>query len=412
MAHKWKRTLRKDMNKAEDAFRAIGVDSLLNFETVKYYNAEEYETDRYRAALLKSQHTDWLWTASYHYIHAVEKVITRGGLLAGALLCAFLISKEEDGLTVGDYVLFASYTQKLISPLNYLQYMFKYIQKASVDIEKMFDIMDEKPEVFDRPEAVDFHCRAGKIEFKNVSFSFKPGRPVLSNLNFVVEPGKTLAIVGPTGAGKSTVIRLLFRFYDVMAGEILFDNQNITTVKQRSLRRYIGVVPQDTVLFNDSIRFNIRYGRIDATDDEVDAAAKAADVHDAILGFAEGYDTKVGERGLKLSGGEKQRIAIARTILKAPKFVFLDEATSALDTNTERNIQASLQQVCAGRTTVVIAHRLSTVIAADEILVLRKGSIVERGKHKDLLEQKGLYHNMWMQQLTPDKHEASDSGNE
>uniref|UniRef100_A0A914VW61 ATP-binding cassette sub-family B member 6 n=1 Tax=Plectus sambesii TaxID=2011161 RepID=A0A914VW61_9BILA len=403
----WRTKYRREMNLADNQFRAKGVDSLLNFETVKYYNAEQYEVDRYRAALVSYQHSEWLSSASLSLLNSIQNVIIGAGLLVGSLLCAYLVSNHTDGLTVGDYVLFATYIMQLYTPLNYLGTIYRMIQTALIDMENMFDLMGEKQEIYDHPNAIEYKCSAGKIEFKNVSFRYSPDYPILEDVSFVVQPGKTLAIVGPSGGGKSTIIRLLFRFYDVQSGQILFDDQDVTMLKQRSLRRYIGVVPQDTVLFNDTIRYNIRYGDVEASDAQVEEAAIAVEIHEKILGFPDGYATMVGERGLKLSGGEKQRVAIARTILKAPSFVLLDEATSALDTHTERNIQASLQRICAGRTTVVVAHRLSTVISADEILVLLHGRVAERGTHNDLLALKGVYYGMWMQQQSPEKGDSS-----
>lgn len=284
-------------------------------------------------------------------------------------------------------------------PLNWFGTFYRQIQKNFVDMENMFDLMKEDEEVIDAPGAAVLTAVRGGIDFSNVTFGYSPEKIVLRNVTFNVSPGKTIAIVGPSGAGKSTIMRLLFRFYDVNSGAILIDGQNIKTVTQNSLRQTIGVVPQDTVLFNNSIKFNIRYGKLTAEDADVIAAARNADIHEKILTFPDQYETQVGERGLRLSGGEKQRVAIARTILKAPQIVLLDEASSALDTKTERNIQAALAKVCSNRTTVIIAHRLSTIIHADEILVLEDGKIVERGRHDQLLLTQGVYSSMWQQQL-------------
>lgn len=395
----WRTKFQRRMNLADNHQKARSVDSLLNFETVKYYGAEQYEVECYREAILKYQEEEWKSSITLNILNTMQNVIVCGGLLAGSLLCAYLVVYQE-GLTVGDYVLFASYIIQLYVPLNWFGTFYRAIQKNFVDMENMFDLMREEQEVIDAPGAGELAViRGGSIDFSNVTFGYTPERFVLRNVNFTVPAGKTVAIVGPSGAGKSTIMRLLFRFYDVESGSILIDGQNIKTVKQASLRKAIGVVPQDTVLFNNTIKYNIQYGRIDAPEVDVILAAKSADIHDKILTFPDKYDTAVGERGLRLSGGEKQRVAIARTILKSPFIVLLDEATSALDTQTERNIQSALAKVCANRTTLIIAHRLSTIIHADEILVLKDGIIVERGRHETLLEKHGVYADMWNQQL-------------
>ena len=332
-------------------------------------------------------------------LNTSQNIILCLGLLCGSLLSVYLVAHHET-LTVGDFVLFFTYLMDLYMPLNWFGTYYRAIQKNFVDMENMFDLLKEEEEVIDAPGSAALLAAGGGIEFDNVSFGYSPEKIVLKNVSFTVPPGKTVAIVGPSGAGKSTIVRLLFRFYDVQSGAILIDGQNIKLVTQQSLRKAIGVVPQDTVLFNNTIYYNIEYGKIGASADEVYEAARLADIHDRILGFPDRYETKVGERGLRLSGGEKQRVAIARTLLKAPIVVLLDEATSALDTNTERNIQAALHRVCSNRTTIIIAHRLSTIIHADEILVLKDGGIAERGSHEELLMQdNGLYAEMWMQQL-------------
>lgn len=394
----WRTKFQRQMNQADNEQRARSVDSLLNFETVKYYGAEQYEVDAYREAILKYQKEEFRSLVTLNILNTSQNIILCLGLLTGSLLCVYLVANHQT-LTVGDYVLFFTYLMDLYMPLNWFGTYYRAIQKNFVDMENMFDLLKEEEEVFDAPGASNLLCSGGKIVFSNVTFGYSPEKIVLRNVNFTVNSGKTVAIVGPSGAGKSTIVRLLFRFYDVMQGAILVDGQNIKLVKQSTLRECIGVVPQDTVLFNNTIFYNIEYGKIGSTSDEVYEAARNADMHERIQSFPDGYDTKVGERGLRLSGGEKQRVAIARTLLKAPVIVLLDEATSALDTHTERNIQAALSKVCANRTTIIIAHRLSTVIHADEILVLQDGGIVERGRHEDLVQRNGVYAGMWNQQL-------------
>lgn len=394
----WRTKFQRQMNQADNEQRARSVDSLLNFETVKYYGAEQYEVDAYREAILKYQKEEFRSLVTLNILNTSQNIILCLGLLTGSLLCVYLVANHKV-LTVGDYVLFFTYLMDLYMPLNWFGTYYRAIQKNFVDMENMFDLLKEEEEVFDAPGASNLLCSGGKIEFSNVTFGYSPDKIVLRNISFTVNSGKTVAIVGPSGAGKSTIVRLLFRFYDVNHGAILVDGQNIKLVKQNTLRKCIGVVPQDTVLFNNTIFYNIEYGKIGSTSDEVFEAARNADMHERIQSFPERYETKVGERGLRLSGGEKQRVAIARTLLKAPVIVLLDEATSALDTHTERNIQAALAKVCANRTTIIIAHRLSTIIHADEILVLQDGGIVERGRHEDLVLRNGVYAGMWNQQL-------------
>lgn len=401
MVTEWRVKFQRRMNLADNAQKARSVDSLLNFETVKYYGAESYEVDCYKKAILDFQVEEWKSMITLNILNILQNIIICCGLLAGSLLCLHMVVAGT-GLTIGDYILFASYIIQLYVPLNWFGTYYRAIQKNFVDMENMFDLLKEEQEIIDAPGAGELEVKWGQVEFSNVSFSYTPDRVVLRNISFIAPAGKIIAFVGPSGAGKSTILRLLFRFYDIEEGSILIDGQNVKTVKQSSLRNAIGVVPQDTVLFNNTIKYNIQYGRIDAPETDIIESARNADIHDKILTFPNGYETQVGERGLRLSGGEKQRVAIARTILKAPKIILLDEATSSLDTHTERNIQTALYRVCTNRTTIIIAHRLSTIIHADEILVLKDGEIVERGRHEELISCCGVYHAMWQEQLKND----------
>lgn len=405
----WRTSFQRRMNLADNEQKARSVDSLLNYETVKYYGAEAYEVVSYREAIVNYQKEEFKSLITLNMLNTIQNVIICSGLLAGSLLCVSMVVKNE--LTVGDYTLFASYIIQLYVPLNWFGTYYRAIQKNFVDMENMFDLMRVDSDVRDAIGAPDLLVRRGAVEFKHVSFGYGPERLVLNNITFKVPPGSTVALVGPSGAGKSTIMRLLFRFYDVNEGAVLVDGQDVRTVTQASLRANIGVVPQDTVLFNNTVRYNIQYGKLTAAAADIISAAKNADIHDKILTFPDAYDTQVGERGLRLSGGEKQRIAIARTILKDPAIVLLDEATSALDTNTERNIQAALARVCANRTTLIIAHRLSTIIHADEILVLKEGEIIERGNHETLLSQAGFYASMWQQQLENTRNGNNNESN-
>jgi ATP-binding cassette subfamily B (MDR/TAP) protein 6 len=406
----WRTKFRRSMNKMENEQRTKAVDSLLNFETVKYYTAEEYEINRYDQAILDYQSTEWSVLASLNLLNFSQSFVMNGGLLAGSVLAAYMVSQGTK--TVGDYVLFGSYILQLMGPLSFLGTLYRIIQESFINMENMMDLLEEPTEIKDVMNAPDLLATRGKIEFKNVSFYYGIERPILKNVSFVVGPGETCAIVGPTGSGKSTMMRLLFRFFDIQEGVILFDEQNIRNVAQNSLRKHIGVVPQDTVLFNDTIEANIKYARPEASLEEVKIASTLAEIHEQIDRFPEGYDTVVGERGLKLSGGEKQRVAIARTLLKSPLVILLDEATSALDSGTEKQIQSALNHVCSNRTTIVVAHRLSTITNADLILVLKNGEIVERGKHNELLEQQGLYQNLWEQQSNANNQEEQDEKDE
>merc|ERR1719376_1627039 len=404
MMTEWRTKYRRSMNEADNKQRQRAVDSLLNFETVKYYANEGYEADQLASAILNYQEEEFKTSASLTLLNVMQCLLINAGFMAGSLYCAYLVYTQAK--TVGDYVLFGTYIMQLMVPLNWLGTLYRVIQESFVNMENMFDLMAEEVEVTDSPNALPLMALKGKIDFRDVSFSYGGGagggdsRPILKGISFSAEPGQMVAIVGPTGAGKTTLMRLLFRFYDPQEGDIFFDNQNIRHVTQKSLRNAIGVVPQDTTLFNDTIGVNIGYGRIDATSDEVREAACQAEIHARIEEFPDQYDTVVGERGLKLSGGEKQRVAIARTVLKSPLVVLLDEPTSALDSNTERNIlDAFKTNVCAGKTTLAIAHRLSTIKDADLILVLDNGVIAERGTHQELLETPGgLYASMWQSQ--------------
>ena len=403
----WRTKYRRDMNELQNETKAKAVDSLLNFETVKYYGAEEYEVQRLNKAIEAYQASEWKSMSSLNVLNSAQNVIITFGLLVGSLLCAYRVTQGI--LQVGDFVLFATYLVQLYQPLNWFGTYYRMIQQSFIDMENMFELFDVEQEIKDSPDAKPINLNAGQIEFKNVYFHYNPQKPILQDVTFTVKPGETLALVGPSGAGKSTIIRLLFRFYDVQGGSILIDGQDLRFVKQSSLRQSIGVVPQDTVLFNDNILYNIRYGKASATDDEVFQASVYADMHERILSFPQKYGTRVGERGLKLSGGEKQRVALARTILKSPMVVLLDEATSALDTETERHIQTSLMKVCEGRTTIIVAHRLSTIIHADKILVIQDGMIAEQGRHEELLAANGLYARMWTSQQQSLADEMSSS---
>lgn len=410
----WRTKYRREMNEKDNRAKAKAVDSLLNFETVKYYSGEDFEVERLDDAIKDYQNCEWETIASLALLNTAQNSVITAGLLAGTLYCGKLV--VDGSLGVGDFVLFVTYTTQLYIPLNYFGTYYRMIQQSFIDMENMFDLFQQKRQVIDEPHAPDIRVTNGLIEFQHVNFSYNPEKQILKDVCFTVYPGQTVALVGPSGSGKSTIIRLLYRFYDLDSGVISIDGQNIAKVAQKSLRKTIGVVPQDTVLFNNDIRYNIRYGRIGAADSDVEEAASAADMHSRILTFPNGYETVVGERGLKLSGGEKQRVAIARTLLKNPPLVLLDEATSALDTQTERNIQASLNNMCINRTTIVVAHRLSTIINADQILVVQDGEIIERGRHDELVSDGGVYANMWLQQQKAEKNEKeggiTDSGEE
>jgi ATP-binding cassette, subfamily B, heavy metal transporter len=393
--------IRRTMNEADNDAGTKAIDSLLNFETVKYFGNEQHEALRYDKSMAVYEVAAIKTWVSLALLNAGQAIIYSIGLTVVMVMAGWAVLKST--ATIGDFVMVNALMIQLYMPLNFIGSSYREIKQGLIDVEGMFGILRENAEIADKPDAPEFKAAKGDIVFENVSFAYDAARPILKNISLHVPAGKTVAIVGPSGAGKSTISRLLFRFYDVTAGRILIDGQNIAEVTQESLRKAIGMVPQDTVLFNDTIRYNIRYGRPDATDAEVEAAAKMAQIHDFVLSLPKGYDALVGERGLKLSGGEKQRVSIARTILKGPPILVLDEATSALDSLTEQDIQEALRGVSRNRTTVVIAHRLSTVVEADEIIVLEKGHIAERGTHKLLLRKKGLYSDMWNRQQQADE---------
>ena len=393
--------IRRTMNNADNDAGSKAIDSLLNFETVKYFGNEQHEATRYDSSMAIYEQAAIRTWVSLAVLNAGQAIIYSIGLTIVMVMSGIGVLKGAS--TIGDFVLGNALLIQLYMPLNFIGSSYREIKQGLIDVEGMFGILRQNAEIADKPNALEFIAGRGDIVFENVSFAYDAQRPILKNISLHVPAGKTVAIVGPSGAGKSTISRLLFRFYDITGGRILIDGQNIADVKQESLRRAIGMVPQDTVLFNDTVRYNIRYGRPDATDAEVEEAAKMAQIHNFVLSLPKQYDAMVGERGLKLSGGEKQRVSIARTILKGPPILVLDEATSALDSLTEQDIQNELKRISKNRTTLVIAHRLSTVVEADEIIVLEKGKIAERGTHKVLLKKKGLYADMWNRQQEADE---------
>jgi ATP-binding cassette, subfamily B, heavy metal transporter len=396
LATEWRIEIRRRMNDSDTEANTKAIDSLLNYETVKYFSAEAREAERYDRSMERYERASVKTYTSLTVLNTGQAIIFTAGLTATMLMCAVGVRRGTN--TVGDFVMVNAMMIQLYQPLNFMGMVYREIKQAVIDIEKMFGVLSRNPEVTDLPGAKPLIVLSGNVRFDDVRFSYDPERPILKGLSFEVPAGKTVAIVGPSGAGKSTISRLLFRLYDVSSGRILIDGQDIRNVTQSSLRESIGMVPQDTVLFNDTIRYNIRYGRWDASDADVEEAARMAQIDSFIRVSPKGYETEVGERGLKLSGGEKQRVAIARTVLKGPPILLLDEATSALDSHTEQEIQDALERVSRNRTSLVIAHRLSTIVGADEIIVLNQGRIAERGTHSQLLAANGLYASMWNRQ--------------
>ncbi|MGF1659342.1 MAG: ABCB family ABC transporter ATP-binding protein/permease [Rubrimonas sp.] len=394
----WRVKIRQKMNAEDTDANQKAVDSLLNFETVKYFTAESREAERYDRAMAGYEAAAVKTATSLAALNAGQALIITAGLAAVMAMAAQGVMAGT--LTIGDFVMVNAYMIQITLPLNFLGTVYREIRQALVDMSDMFRLLDHPAEVVDRPDARPLNVGAGEVRFEHVDFSYDPDRQILRDVDFVIPGGRTLAVVGPSGAGKSTLSRLLFRFYDATSGAVRIDGQDVRDVRQESLRAAIGVVPQDTVLFNDTIGYNIAYGAESTSQAQIEAAAKAASIHDFVARLPQGYDTVVGERGLKLSGGEKQRVAIARTILKNPPILILDEATSALDTATERAIQDELRALARDRTVLIVAHRLSTVVDADEIVVLEAGRIVERGAHAELLARGGRYAAMWRMQET------------
>ena len=391
----WRIAIRRKMNIADENASTKAIDSLLNYETVKYFNAEIVEAERFDAAMKLYEDSAVKARASLSIVN-----IGQGGIIALGLFIIMGMAGEDiasEKMSIGDFVVVNTFLLQLYLPLNFLGFVYREIRQSLLDMGRMFALVDEKPDIIDKQKAYDLNVHSGKIEFKNISFSYG-NRKILKDLNFVVNPGHKVAIVGPTGAGKSTISKLIFRFYDPSSGNIFIDDQCLRDVTQSSLRSNIGVVPQDTVMFNDTIKYNISYSKPGSTMIEIENVAKLSSIDKFIADLELGYETVVGERGLKLSGGEKQRVAIARALLKNPKIFIFDEATSALDTKTEKLIEKSLKKLSNKNTTLVIAHRLSTVIDADKIIVLENGKIAEQGTHKELLQKNGLYAEMWMRQ--------------
>ncbi|PIB24363.1 metal ABC transporter permease [Amylibacter kogurei] len=400
----WRVKIRKEMNDQDTDANQKAIDSLLNFETVKYFGAEEREAMRYDESMRGYEAAALKTNYSLAFLNFGQSLFITVGLVGVMVMAAFGVQRGD--LTVGDFVMVNAYMIQITMPLNFLGTVYREIRQALVDMSEMFELLEQPAEVVDKPNAKSLRVSGGQIEFDGIDFGYNADRQILDDLNITVEAGKTLAVVGPSGSGKSTIGRLLFRFYDVDGGGVKIDGQDIRDVTQSSLHMMLGIVPQDTVLFNDTIGYNIAYGRDGASQNEIVAAAKSAKIHDFVMSLPDGYQTTVGERGLKLSGGEKQRVGIARTLLKDPPILVLDEATSALDTETERDIQESLRGLGRGRTVITIAHRLSTVVDADEIVVLEAGKVSERGTHDDLLAQNGRYAQMWQNQIAEEEEQG------
>lgn len=401
MAVSWRTRFRRELNRANADTNSKSLDSLLNYETVKYFGNEDFEADRFNMSRRLYEYAAIKNQFSFTAINLGQTAIISIGLIVMMAMAAQGIVQGR--MTVGDFVLVNAYLLQLYQPLNFFGFIYAEVRQALIDMENMFDLLQEEQEIVDRPDASALQLRAGEVRFDSVSFGYDERRPILKNVSFTIPAGNTVAIVGASGAGKSTLSRLLFRFYDVSGGAVSIDGQDIRSLKQASLRAAIGIVPQDTVLFNDTLGYNIGYGKTGSSQEEIERAARLAHIHEFIVSLPDGYETRVGERGLKLSGGEKQRVAIARTILKNPAILVFDEATSALDTQTEREIQAHLREVSRDHTTLVIAHRLSTVVDADEIIVLEAGEIVERGRHDALLAANGRYAAMWQNQYSDEQ---------
>ena len=402
----WRLAFRRQMNDADSAANTKAIDSLLNFETVKYFGNEGHEARRYDVGLRQYETAAVRSRTSLSALNIGQAVIISAGVTGMMVMTAMGVVGGT--MTVGDFVMVNAYLLQIAIPLNLLGFVYREIKQSLVDMETMFDLLDVDPEISTPPDAGALAVEGGAVSFEDVRFGYDPRRPILKGVSFAVPAGKTLAIVGPSGAGKSTISRLLFRFYDVTGGRIAIDDQDIREVTPESLRAAIGIVPQDTVLFNDTVAYNVGYGRPEAQREAVIEAAKLARIHDFVEGLPDGYETMVGERGLKLSGGEKQRVAIARTLLKGPCIFLFDEATSSLDSKTEREIQRSLREVSRNRTTLIIAHRLSTVVEADEIIVLEAGEVVERGRHGALLAADGRYAEMWRRQQAEAREEKAE----
>ncbi|WP_261433237.1 ABCB family ABC transporter ATP-binding protein/permease [Serratia quinivorans] len=401
MAVSWRSRFRRELNQANADANTKSIDSLLNYETVKYFGNEDFEAERFNMSRRLYEYAAIKNQFSFTALNLGQTAIISIGLIVMMAMAAQGIVQGR--MTIGDFVLVNAYLLQLYQPLNFFGFIYAEVRQALIDMENMFDLLQEEQEIVDRPDAKALHLTAGEVSFDSVSFGYDARRPILKNVSFTIPAGNTVAVVGASGAGKSTLSRLLFRFYDVSGGSVSIDGQDIRSLKQASLRAAIGIVPQDTVLFNDTLGYNIGYGKTGSSQEEIERAARLAHIHEFIVSLPDGYQTRVGERGLKLSGGEKQRVAIARTILKNPAILVFDEATSALDTQTEREIQSHLREVSRDHTTLVIAHRLSTVVDADEIIVLEAGEIVERGRHEALLAANGRYAAMWQNQYNDEQ---------